>query len=355
MMVEVQDVLIVGQGIAGTAIHHALSTRGIRAVVADIGLTGASSKVAAGIINPITGSNYVLSWNFATLLDHLVPFYRSLEDKLGAGLLTSLSLYRYLPILKDVNNWLYRSDQAGNEAYYGELKTGLEFYPAERSQEVFGTVANAYRCDLNLLLTLYRNWLRENNLLVNEVFYYQDMKVTKDTIRWKNAMFSHVIFCEGNRVVSNPYFSYLPVKGLKGEALLVRSKSEQSQTMLKRKGMMSPFAEGIDWYGATLTNTFENDGPTDEGFRELEVKYMNDFGVVPDVVQHLAGIRPTVPDRKPLVGVHPQFNGLAILNGLGTKGASLAPWVATHLTDYILVGKPLPASVDIVRYRGLLV
>ena len=38
-----------------------------------------------------------------------------------------------------------------------------------------------------------------------------------------------------------------------------------------------------------------------------------------------AGIRPATLDRRPFIGLHPEFEPLVVFNGLGTKGVSLAP------------------------------
>ena len=62
------------------------------------------------------------------------------------------------------------------------------------------------------------------------------------------------------------------------------------------------------------------------------------------------GVRPTVKDRRPLIGTHPTYKNLHILNGLGTRGVMLAPAMALDLFDCIEKGKSLDKSIDIKRF-----
>jgi glycine/D-amino acid oxidase-like deaminating enzyme len=45
-------------------------------------------------------------------------------------------------------------------------------------------------------------------------------------------------------------------------------------------------------------------------------------------MEHFAGVRPTVKDRRPLVGTHAEYSAIHILNGLGTRGVMLGPSMA---------------------------
>jgi glycine/D-amino acid oxidase-like deaminating enzyme len=69
-----------------------------------------------------------------------------------------------------------------------------------------------------------------------------------------------------------------------------------------------------------------------------------------EIVEHFAGVRPTVKDRRPLLGTHPKHKNFHILNGLGTRGVMLAPAMAIDLFDFIENGKPLDKTIDIKRY-----
>ena len=69
------------------------------------------------------------------------------------------------------------------------------------------------------------------------------------------------------------------------------------------------------------------------------------------VVNQMAGIRPTVKDRRPLVGRHAVYKNVYVLNGLGTRGVMIGPYVAKQLFDFIEFGMPLEAEIDIKRFQ----
>ena len=68
------------------------------------------------------------------------------------------------------------------------------------------------------------------------------------------------------------------------------------------------------------------------------------------VEEHLAAIRPAVKDRRPFLGQHPKYPNLIIFNGLGTKGASLGPFWAKHLVDFLVYDRGLDSAVNINRF-----
>jgi glycine/D-amino acid oxidase-like deaminating enzyme len=70
----------------------------------------------------------------------------------------------------------------------------------------------------------------------------------------------------------------------------------------------------------------------------------------PQILEQKAGVRPTVLDRRPLMGEHPAYQGVYIFNGLGTKGYMMAPTLASELADFMLEQKPLDPETDIRRF-----
>ena len=70
------------------------------------------------------------------------------------------------------------------------------------------------------------------------------------------------------------------------------------------------------------------------------------------VIEQKAGIRPTVKDRRPMLGAHPVHQNLFVFNGMGTRGIILAPYFAAQLSDLILKGIPIDTEVDIKRFNA---
>ncbi len=73
-----------------------------------------------------------------------------------------------------------------------------------------------------------------------------------------------------------------------------------------------------------------------------------------EIVDHFASVRPANMERRPFVGAHPKFSAVAILNGMGTKGCSLAPFFAKQLSDYLVEGKALYPDADVRRFEKIL-
>nr|MBP6812922.1 FAD-binding oxidoreductase [Saprospiraceae bacterium] len=86
------------------------------------------------------------------------------------------------------------------------------------------------------------------------------------------------------------------------------------------------------------------------GEREYILQHLGEMLEAPfDIVGHAAGVRPSVKDRRPFLGESQVHANVFIFNGLGTKGALLAPYWAEHLAAHLLEGKALEAEVRVER------
>jgi glycine/D-amino acid oxidase-like deaminating enzyme len=72
------------------------------------------------------------------------------------------------------------------------------------------------------------------------------------------------------------------------------------------------------------------------------------------IVDHKASVRPANIERRPFVGFHPTYKNVGILNGMGTKGCSLAPFFAKQLADHIISGNEILVEADIKRFTKIL-
>lgn len=344
-------ILIVGQGIAGTVLHFTFLKHGIRAGMVDHPHPGRASVAAAGIINPITGPKYQKSWNFDNLLAVFVPFYTSLESFIGQRVFYRMRMFRYLFNLEQINRWTFNSDNEGPATCYGKFAGTLGEYPEESGEGSWAEIHHAFRVDLNVLMDAYRGFLKKEALLRESSFDFDLLHMSESGAVYDDQRFDYILFCEGYKMEDNPYFSYLPLVPAKGDALLVR-RAVDTDFMAKRNELLTYWDSEMVWYGATLKNRFDTTEPDLDAYRTLCDRYAGDFHVTPDVIRHLSGLRPTVRDRRPLVGLHPEFPVLGILNGLGTKGTSLAPLMAKYLVDKIMYVKEIPEEISISRFRS---
>lgn len=345
------DYLIIGQGLAGSLVGFRLAKAGKSVAFIDHPQQVAASNVAAGIINPITGRRFVKSWQIEQLLPIAKQLYKQLELELGLQLWYDYPLIRTLFNRGDQNNWDVRSlDPAylpfcAPQADLGEYDTLTK--PAFAYAEVMQTA----RVDIDALTKHYREKLRTANRFYATNFDPNKLVLYPDHVQYDELQAQAVIFCEGWRGKFNPWFKDLPFGGAKGDVLNVQLEAPTAKRMLKHRIFLVPQADGTYWVGSTNENQFSTEAPDPKNAQFL-VDRLTELVTVPfKVLAHKAAVRPTVKDRRPFLGQHPEHKRLYIFNGLGTKGASLAPYCSDWFVNYLLQDTPLPAAVDIKRFQ----
>ena len=343
-----KKILIVGQGIAGTVLAWTLQGLGQDVYVIDAQdhQTLSASQVAAGIINPVTGKRFAKSWMFETLFAHARTCYLQLETQLDVPIWQDLCIERMLYQPEELNNWSLRSHAPEFSDFIGDATSMAHWKNFAKSDHLFGRIHHAARVRFETLLPVFREkWLNVGKL-IEQKFDYQDIeKFTLD--------FDLVLFCEGYRGSSNPLFQHLAWNITKGEAFHITLKTDQplpTSEVLKKGVLIAPIQSGQYWVGSTNEWKYKDSLPSTAGRIWLE-ENLDDMLATPYVLEtHLAAIRPTVKDRRPLIGLHPAFPKIGIFNGLGTKGALLAPYWAHHFAQHLLKGTALDPQVDIQRF-----
>ena len=374
-----QDYIIVGQGIAGSILAYFLRENGQKVVVIDQNTEGSlsSSKIAAGVINPITGRRFVKSWRIDALLPSAKQTYQALEKVLNIPIWHERRILRTLTNAEEENNFLLRRSYPDYQMYCGESHASLAEFEGDsfkRDPSVFNSfyafaeTKNGTQVNLPLLVSKLRTYFIDNQMFINESFSLNYLTIEENAVIYKNIKAKRIIFAEGAAAIQNPYFSWLPFNLDKGELLLVRIPNLDLTAIFKHKISIVPlhdlkntaenasdtegsYFKNLYWVGATNAWHFEHDLPT-EAHKQLIVNELREILNCPfEVVAHHAAIRPTVKDRRPFIGQHPEFSVLGIFNGFGTKGASLVPFFAAQFVDNLLNGTPLEKEVDIKRFQ----
>ena len=345
------DYLIVGQGLAGTLLAHFLQKNEQSIHIIDNSHQGAASKVAAGVINPVTGRRFVKSWR----IDELIPFaeetYRSIEKQHGTPFYHSIPIVRSLFNSGEETNWILRSDQENYKHYILEDADLGTYEGRIQPSYSYGEVARSGQVDVPRLVEVHREDYLKKGILSSEIFDYAALEIEENGVRYKDIEATKIIFCEGQRGGENPYFNYLPFNDCKGEVLIVKIPNAHFKRIFKHRIFIVPLRDEHYWVGSTTDWEFENANPTEAGGSFLKNR-LNDILKVPfEIIEHKAALRPTVRDRRPFLGLHPEFPQLGIFNGLGTKGASLAPLFAHEMSEHLLHQKSLHKEVDIARCR----
>jgi len=342
------DYMVVGLGLAGIAFCETLRKNNKRFVVFNDD-SQTSSQVAGGLSNPVILKRFTLAWRADTLIPVANIFYRELEEVLQQKLITDLPVYRRFASVEEQNMWFEAADRENLKDYLSTTlvrnnNTGL------KAPFDFGEVKHASRLDTKLTLKSYSHFLQQNDMLVSDSFEYDQLKTNDGYVAYKSLKAKHIVFAEGFGLRQNPFFKYLPMQGAKGEYLIIKSRKLQENNAIKSSVFIIPLGKDLYKVGANYDRNVSSNLPTEETKKELQKKLDALLDCDYEVVGHEAGVRPTVKDRKPLVGQHPNYKNLFVLNGFGSHGIMIAPWAAAQLFGCIEKGEELLPEVDINRF-----
>lgn len=343
------DYIIVGQGIAGSVLAYTLMQNQQTVLVIDEEKENTSSKIAAGLCNPVVFKRLTKSWMIDELMPIALGFYRNQEKLLLDQFYYPLPIYKLFVGEEEKEFWRQRCnepevmDWVNHSVEFPFHKTLIDYPFGAASTMQSGFLQTAK------WLEAFKTYLKTNDSFLGVKFDYDTIVFDNDFVSWNGIKAKKIIFCEGYQTIHNPYFNWLSLKLTKGEVLTVDFKNLQLTSAINKGVFVLPYNNEYK-LGATYDWDNLNEETTEKGKTELLKKaaaFIKDEIVVKS---HKAGIRPTVSDRRPLLGTHPKHHQLAIFNGMGTKGVMIAPYFAKVLIDYLLENKPLSKEIDIIRY-----
>ncbi len=348
------DFLLVGHGLAGATLAYVLRQRGHRVLVYDPGQDNSASNVAAGLMNPVAGKRFALSWRVAELLPVATAFYRELEQRYGQPFFSQTPVFKLFASLEEQNAVLARSADRPWGDFLAALTTTDPGLPGVQAPFGGAWLQHGGHVAVRPLLAALaaegtrEGWLRRETFDWHRLTFGPDGATYAGQVRARQ-----VVCCEGAAAVHNPYFSWLPLTPNQGEVLDVECAGLSEAQVLNRGAYVVPVGAGRFRVGATYKWPPFAAGPTPEGAAELAGR----LAVITDrpfaVVGQQAGVRPAVRDRKPLLGPHPTVPGLSFCGGYGSKGVMLAPRLATLLADALEGRGEIWAEVSLQRYRAL--
>jgi glycine oxidase len=278
------------------------------------------------------------------------PFYKRIEDRLCIAFDMEIPIYRRFASVEEQNMWFEAADKPKLEPFL-DTNINHEKFSGIDAPFGYGRVKDTGYVDTNVLIPAYQAYLKQNNLLREETFQYDLLEINDDHITYKDITAKHIIFAEGFGIHQNPYFKMLPLDGTKGELLIIHAPKLQLTVGVNAGVFILPIGDDLFKVGATYEWDDKTAIPTAAGKAEL-IEKLNEAVHCPyEVVNHLAGVRPTVKDRKALIGTHPHYKNVHLLNGLGTRGVMLGPYMAKELFESIENGVPVKREINLNRFR----
>lgn len=339
-----KKICVVGSGLAGACVALHLIEKGSNVTVFDNGINH-SSVVAAGLITPLVFRRMNKSWRVDEFIDYLIPFYSSLEQS-SEEILRSIPLRRMFSSEQERGYWFKRQSSEDYTKYMEEVTPEDDAFPFAKNNFGSARVKNCFAVNAVPFFGRVNHVIKDMATLRKETFDYNKLEGSS----YEGEEFDAIVFCEGYANYMNPFFKFLPIGQTKGEVLTVRSNSIPDGQSLNRKCFMLPKGNHMFKVGSTYTWNNTDPTPTEEGKQEIleKLSYITDEKV--EVIEHLAGIRPTTMDRRPIMGQHPDYKNYFIFNGLGTKGYLSAPLLAKEFADYLIDCSALNDEVLLDRY-----
>ncbi|MCU0318206.1 MAG: FAD-binding oxidoreductase [Amoebophilaceae bacterium] len=343
------DFLIVGQGIAGSVLALQLLKRGKRVLVINNKKINSASNVAAGIYNPITGRAMVKTWLADTLFPYCTSFYQEISQMLGVQFLHPMPIFRPFLTAQERSKWMERA-RTGSYDDFVERVVGSAYHQGNMVYPYGGIILKqSGYLDVKSFLRATRTHLEAQDAYVEANFVYDHIRLGSH-VDYQHIKAHQIIFCEGSHVKNNPFFGPLPFCLVKGELLLV-ALQQPLRIIYNRCIFVLPQAENRALVGATYDRQDLSLTPTEKARQLLEKNLRSTFKLSYTICEQRTGIRPATFDRRPFIGLDPCYPQLGIFNGLGTKGVSLAPYLAKRFVEYLLLQKELPIEVQLGRSR----
>ncbi len=342
------DTIIVGLGLAGVAYAEQLLQLGKSFVVFSDQSQNAS-VVAGGLYNPTILKRFTAAWQAKEQLEIALPFYAQIEARLGSTFDYKVPILRRFASIEEQNLWFQAADKESLSPFLS-----LQLLDNENSgfsvPFKFGEVRKTGRVATKALLRDFASYLTTKGLLQNQSFEHAAIDFKDHGVQYKEYYAQQIVFAEGYGLKQNPFFRDLPLEGTKGEVLTLRIPGLDEKSIIKSGVFIIPLGSDLYRVGSTYFWRDKTLGPTTDAQKFL-LDRLERFMTLPyEIISHAAGIRPTVSDRRPLLGRHITHPCLYVLNGMGSRGVLIAPTAAKALSDLIYKNRPLDPEMDILRF-----
>ena len=345
------DFLLVGHGIAGALLAESLRRHGQRVLVYDQPNPASASNVAAGLMNPVAGKRFALSWRAAELLPAATAAYRALGQRLGQDFLAEVPIFKAFGSVQEQQQMLARAPENPWQGFVRAIAPADPALPGVLAPHGGAWLQHGGHVAVAPLLAALAAEGQAAGWLRAAPFDWAALRPAADgRLAYAGQVLARqVVCCEGAAAKTNPYFNWLPLTPNQGEVLDVDCPGLSPAQVLNRAAYVVPLGGSRFRVGATYRWPPFAAGTTDEALAELSSRLAGLTPLPFAVRGQRAGVRPAVYDRRPLLGRHPAHPWLSFCGGYGSKGVMLAPLLAEQLAAHLLHGAPLWPEADLAR------
>ena len=348
------DYIIIGQGICGTFLSWNLFKAGKKILVIDEPQRFSSTKVASGIINPVTGRRVVTTWMIEDLLPFAWNTYTAFGQDIGETIIEQKNTVAFPPSAQMLQTYEKRATEP-NAFIQRSTENEDQFHQWFNFAFHSYVINPTYLIYLHPFLNGWRKKLTEINSLLEEKFDEAQLIIHEDSVQYKTITAKKIIFCNGVNTFQNAYWKNLPFVFNKGQALIADIPNLSANDIYKYGAVtLAPWYNSLWWIGSSYENDFATTEPTEDFYNSTVTSLQTILKIPFTIKEHFASLRPAVIERRPFVGLHPVHPSLGIFNGMGTKGSSLAPYFAHQLTQNLLNNIPIDPLADVKRFHRML-
>lgn len=343
------EFLIVGNGLAGTMLAFEMLEKQLDFRIVASPSKSRASEIAAGTFNPLVFKRLTKSWLADELLPEMKNKYNKLENFLGER------FYFEKPILKPLSEqekqlWMERKT---NPEFSGYI-SGVEPVSPEKSllpASGYGVVQGSGYVSLKLFFHLSDQYFREKGVVIQSDVNFDSVQPKENKFKIEDVSAEKIVFCEGAHLAVNPFFSFIKLVPTKGELLEIFAPGLSENYILNKLVFVLPVGNQRFKVGSTYEWKDLSELPTEKGKQSITERFEKLTSVDYSVVQHWAGIRPAISDRRPVLGVHPKHKNLFVFNGLGTKGVMLTPYFAQEMVSFLITKNyEINSEADVQRF-----
>lgn len=327
------NVLIIGQGIAGTCLAWELQRRGVNFMVVDKPLGETASRVAAGLVNPMTGRAFRPGWRQAECLSAAAGFYPETERELHGSWWQKTPIFRELETEDQLEIWKERQMDEASSAYAGPLFPWPEGWNGKGSAAYTrGAAVLHVEGFVNAARAL---WVSEGRLKEG-VVTPESVVSDGDAWLWDGGRYTHVVWCTGWEAGLHPAMAPLKGRPSKGTILDLALPELEWKSGILHFGHWLVHRDGIWRFGATYAWSWDDPGvPEAPAIQELMLSIVRRYkGSDLGYLRARAAVRPIIRRSQPVAGPIPGLAGQYVFSGLGSKGVTTAPWTAAALAAF---------------------
>lgn len=346
------EICIIGQGLAGTTLAWTMWLRGKQVLLIDRAEPMTASRIAAGLLTPLTGPRLAMTLYWEQCRTRAEEFYQRIEQQIGVRFFQTQPAAH---LLRDAEE-LVRFERRRQTRDFQQLTRNIEpahWNPHWQAPAGGFEMPTAGRLNVVHYLDCSREFFRrQESYLQLDFDPTTDLQPAVDHIQLPLISVSagQVYFCQGFVSEGNPWFDRIRFQPAKGEILSLRIPDLREHRSTHSGCWLAPVQEDEYLLGSTFEWKQLDSIPTMAAREQLLDRLKIWLRCPVAVTGQQAAVRPTMSDFRPVIGQHPEEPRIGIMNGLGTKGALMAPWLAELLADQLDDSLPVPVDLDVQRW-----